>query len=206
MKPIKGAYSNAAHRICRAVLCLPFCFAVVAAQGQSIPFDFDSLPAGSALPGDYVQGNLTAHLSSTGMGGYYIQQVDTYVVKPGGFAGNMICPTGITSADLLVSFSSSLSEFSIMYSPEEYGCGDSSATMRVTGYIGTTFVATNTATAPIPGTWPTGTLTLSAAQGFDNVVVHYDAPPAGCSDIGWIFMADNMFATPLDNIFANGFE
>jgi hypothetical protein len=192
----------------RTIRALSLVLAIAAAsiQAQSVPFDFDNLPPGSGLPGNYVQGNVTASFTSTGLGGYYIQQVDTYIVKPAGFAGNMICPSSTSSADLLVSFSAPLSDFSIMYSPEEYGCGDSSATMRVTGYLGANFVATNTATAPIPGTWPTGTLSLSAPQGFDNVVVHYDTPPPGCSDIGWIFMADNMFVTPLDKIFANGFE
>ena len=48
-------------------------------------------------------------------------------------------------------------------------------------------------------------LTLSAPQGFNNVVIHYAAAPA-CTDYGPIFMADNMYVTPLDKIFANGFE
>ena len=63
-----------------------------------------------------------------------------------------------------------------MYAPSEFGC-DSSATMRITGYMNGAFVATSTATAPNPGTWPTGVLTLSAPQGFNSVVIHYDAAP-----------------------------
>jgi hypothetical protein len=58
-----------------------------------------------------------------------------------------------------------------------------------------TYVGTSTATADPPGTWPTGTLTFSAPQGFSSVVVHYDSPPA-CGDWGPIFMADNMYVTP----------
>jgi len=50
-------------------------------------------------------------------------------------------------------------------------------------------------------------LSLNAPQGFNNVVVHYDsAPPPGSCDYGVIFAADDMLATPLDKIFANGFE
>jgi len=36
---------------------------------------------------------------------------------------------------------------------------------------------------------------FSSTQGFDNVVIHYDARPA-CQDYGPIFMADNMTVTP----------
>jgi hypothetical protein len=58
------------------------------------------------------------------------------------------------------------------------------------------FVGTNTATAYPPGTWPTGTLSIQVPQGFDRVVVHYDAPPPTCTKWGPIFLADNMIVTP----------
>jgi hypothetical protein len=47
---------------------------------------------------------------------------------------------------------------------------------------------------------------LSSPQGFDTVVVHYDAPPPTGGDWGPIFMADYMVVTIADRVFANGFE
>lgn len=44
--------------------------------------------------------------------------------------------------------------------------------------------------------WPTATLSFSAAQGFNSVIVHYGAPPPAGGDHGTIFMADNMNVTP----------
>ena len=58
-------------------------------------------------------------------------------------------------------------------------------------------VATNTTTAPNPGVWPTGLLTLASAQGFNSVVIHYETRPA-CLDSAMDFMADNMTVTLLD--------
>jgi hypothetical protein len=86
-----------------------------------------------------------------------------------------------------------LTDFSILYAPEEYAC-DSSARMRVTGYSDNAFVATSTMTAEA-GTWPTATLSLTSAISFNRVVVHYDAPPPTGGDWGPIFMADNMNVT-----------
>ena len=89
----------------------------------------------------------------------------------------------------------SLTDFSIMFAPEEYGC-DGTAVLRVTAYMNGSYVGTNTAMAPQPGTWPTGILTFHSAQGFNSVVVHYDSPPQGSCDWGPIFMADNLNVTP----------
>jgi hypothetical protein len=164
------------------------------ARAGAVLFDFDNAPQYAGLPIDVTVDGITAHLSATGSG-FSVQAAGVLGFTPTGFSGLCIYPNSIYAADLLISFSTPITDFSIMYAPEEYGCGDNSATMRVTGYSGTTNVGTNTTTAPVPGTWPTGTLTLSAAQGFDNVVVHYDSPPA-CTDIGPIFMADNMNVTP----------
>lgn len=181
------------------------CLAVTPARAQIVLFDFDSAPLFTPLPLDITVGSLTAHLSATGEG-YSIQRADTLGFTPAGFAGNSIYPSSVFPADLLISFSTVLTDFSIMFAPEEYAC-DSSATMRVTAYMGTAFVATATATAPIPGTWPTGVLFIAAPQGFDNVVVHYDSPPPTGGDWGPIFMADNMTVTPnSDVIFKDGFE
>ena len=189
----------------RLMFVLLMCVAMSSAQAQSVLFDFDSAPLFTPLPLDITVGSLTAHLSATG-DGYSIQRADTLGFTPAGFAGNSIYPSSVFAADLLVSFSEVLNGFSIMFAPEEYAC-DSSATIRVTAYMGTTFVATATATAPIPGTWPTGVLSITAPEGFDNVVVHYDSPPPTGGDWGPIFMADNMSLSPTtDIIFINGFE
>ncbi len=57
-------------------------------------------------------------------------------------------------ADLIVDFSTPLTDFSILYAPEEYAC-DSSATMRVTAYLNGALVGTATTNAQA-GTWPIG--------------------------------------------------
>jgi thrombospondin type 3 repeat protein len=103
----------------------------------------------------------------------------------------------VFAADLLIGFSVSVAAFSILYAPEEYST-NSSARMRVTAYRGGAAVGTSTAVADPPGTWPSATLSIAVPQGFDSVVVHYDAPPPTGGDYGPIFMADNMWVTGLD--------
>ncbi len=160
----------------------------------AVLFDFDNAPAYTSLPIDVTAGGITAHMSATG-GGFSIQRADTMGFTPWGFGGNCIYPNSVFPADLLASFDVTLSDFSIMYSPQELGCDDS-ATMRVTAYLDGAFAGTDTATVPIPGTWPTGTLRIHVAGGFNSVVVHYDARPPRCQDYGPIFLADNMIVTP----------
>lgn len=199
--PARGS----AIRPAAALLSILLLACAAPAGAQSVLFDFDSAPLNTRLPLDVSVGSLTAHLSATDQG-YSIQRADSLGFTPAGFAGHSIYPSSVFAADLLIGFSQTLQDFSIMYAPEEYGC-DSSATLRVTAYRGTTFVATATTTAPVPGTWPTGVLALSAQQAFDNVVVHYDAAPPTGGDWGPIFMADNMIVTVSANIiFANGFD
>lgn len=169
-----------------------------------ILFDFDNAPYQSSLPVSVTVSGLTAQLSATGQG-YSIQAAGVLGFTPSGFAGFVIYPNSIYAADLLVAFSQTIDSFSIQCAPEEYAC-DSSATLRATAYRNGAFVATATTTAPVPGTWPTATLTLVALQGFDAIVVHYDAPPPTGGDWGPIFMADNMVVTLADRLFANGFE
>ena len=167
-----------------------------AATAQTVLFDFDNAPLYSPLPIDLTVGGITAHFSATGQG-YSIQRADTLGFTPVGFAGNCIYPSSVYLADLLVGFpQTTLTYFSIMYAPEEYAC-DSSATMRVTAYLNGTVVGTNTAVADPPGTWPTGTLSITVPQGFNHVVVHYDSPPPTGGDWGPVFLADNMQVTPL---------
>lgn len=169
-----------------------------------IVFDFDNAPYQSSLPIGVTVNGLTAQLSATGQG-YSIQTAGVLGFTPSGFAGYVIYPNSIYGADLLVAFSQTIGSFSILCAPEEYAC-DSSATLRATGYRNGAFVATATTTAPVPATWPTANLTLAASQGFDTVVVHYDAPPPTGGDWGPIFMADYMVVTLVDRIFANSFE
>lgn len=159
----------------------------------SVTFDFDNAPVHTSLPIDLTVNGLTAHFSATGSG-FSIQPANTMGFTPAGFSGLCLYPGSVSAADLLISFSEGLTDFSILYSPHELGC-DTSATMRVTAYVNGVYVATNTSTAPNPGTWPTGTLSLTAPAGFNSVVVHYDARPATCQDWGPIFLADIMTVT-----------
>jgi hypothetical protein len=156
----------------------------------SVTFDFDNAPVHTSLPIDLTIDDLTAHLSATA-GGFSIQPADTLGFTPSRFAGLCIYPNSVFPADLVVEFSRALTMFAILYSPQELGCDDS-ATMRVTAYMNAAAVATNTATASVPGTWPSETLSIVVPAGFNRVVVHYDAPPPTCQDWGPIFLADNM--------------
>jgi len=185
-------------------LGLAFAAIATVAHADTILFDFDNAPLHVPLPLDVTSGPLTAHLSATGEG-FSIQTADVLGFTPAGFSGYAIYPSSVFAADLLVAFSSPVQGVSILYAPEEYAC-DSSATMRITAYLGLAFVGTATATASAPGTWPTGTLAIATATPFDNVVIHYESPPPTGGDWGPIFMADNMFATTTDVIFANGFD
>ncbi len=169
---------------------------------QSILFDFENATQYTPFPISLTVGGLTAQFSGTG-GGYSIQAANTMGFTPAGFSGLCIYPAGINLADLKISFSKTLSAFSILYAPQELAC-DSSARMRVTAYGNDTLVGTNTMVADPPGTWPTATLAIQSPQGFNNVVVHYDAPPPTGGDYGTIFMADNMNVTVLRAPFIAG--
>jgi hypothetical protein len=166
-------------------------------KAQNVLFDFDNAPLHSPLPIDLTVNGITAHFS--GNPSYYnysIQRADVLGFTPVGFAGYCIYPSTIDPCDLLISFSQALTFASILYAPEEYAT-DSSCRMRITAYLGATYVGTNTYTIPVPGTWPTGTLSITTTQPFDNVVIHYDAPPPTGGDYGPIFMADNLWITPV---------
>lgn len=179
----------------RVVVLAGICGLSVTGWGQSILFNFDNIPAHTPFPTDVTVSGLTAHLSGTGQG-YSIQRADTMGFTPSGFSGNCIYPSSVFPADLLIGFSQSATDFNIMFAPQELAC-DSTATMRVTAYENGVFVGTNTAQAPNPGTWPTGVLAFTSNQGFNSVVVHYDAPPPTGGDYGPIFLADNMNVTPV---------
>jgi len=162
-------------------------------EAQTVLFDFENAPRYSPLPLTLTVGGVTAQFTATGQG-YSIQAANTMGFTPVGFFGNCIYPSSIYASDLVVSFSTSLTGFSILYAPQELAC-DSSATMRVTAYMDGTFVGTATTNAQA-GTWPSETLQISSSQPFNKVVVHYDKPPVTGGDWGPIFMADNMVVTP----------
>jgi hypothetical protein len=162
--------------------------------GQGVLFDFENAPLHSGLPLALTVGGITAQFSATGQG-FSIQEAGTMGFTPVGFSGYCIYPSSVFLADLLVGFSVNLTNFSILYAPQELAC-DSSARMRVTAYLDNALVGTSTTTADPPGTWPSATLSFSSAQLFNRVVVHYDAPPPTGGDWGPIFLADNMTVTP----------
>jgi hypothetical protein len=159
-------------------------------------FDFDDAPYRTPLPIDQTVGGITAHFSATGEG-FSIQRADVMGFMPVGFGGLCIYPSSAFAADLIIDFSVPVKEFSILYAPQELGCNDS-AIMRATAYMDAVLAGTATATAPQPGTWPTGTLSYNDGAGFNRIVVHYDQRPR-CGDSRPIFMADDMTVTPLMN-------
>jgi hypothetical protein len=167
-------------------------FAAASAPAQSVLFDFNDAPLHASLPIDLTVNGITAHFSATGQG--FSIQDNTAPIVPVGFTGRFIYPNSIYPADLLVSFDHVLTDFSILYSPQELGCDDS-ATMRVTAYMDGVFVGTKTKTASNPGTWPVDTLGCSFPVGFNSVVVHYDKKPPTCQDYGPIFLCDDMWVT-----------
>jgi hypothetical protein len=174
------------------------------AVAGSILFDFENatphtpLPVYPSTPLALTGDGLTANFSSSGGDGFSIQTLGTGTagIMPTGFSGNCIFPSGINTSDLLISFSQTITDFSILYATFELAT-DSAATMRVTAYMNSTKVETSTQTALPPFTYPSATLSISAGQGFNNVVVHYDSPPPTGGDYTPIFMADNMQVTTL---------
>lgn len=168
--------------------------ATMVSRAQTVVFDFESAPVHSPLPVSLTVGGLTARFTAVAQG-YSIQEANTMGFTPAGFSGLCLYPSSVFASDLQVEFSLLIRDFSILYAPQELAC-DSSARMRITAYRGQTLVGTQTATADPPGTWPTGTLVFQSAQGFDRVVIHYDAPPPTGGDWGPIFMADNLTVMP----------
>ena len=82
-------------------------------EAQSILFDFDNAPVHTSLPISVTVGGITAQLSATGQG-FSIQPANSLGFTPAGFAGYCIYPNSVYAADLLVSFSTPLTAFSIM--------------------------------------------------------------------------------------------
>ncbi len=157
-------------------------------------FDFDDETLYAPLPLDITRGGLTAHVWAPGTFGYYIQYADFTGFLPTGFAGKCVYPSSLYQATLEVDFSAPITEFSIMFAPQEYNCNDTS-TIRATAYLGGVLVGTSTANADNPGTWPSGTLDFASPGTFDQMVITYDADPPTCQDFIRAFMADNVLVT-----------
>lgn len=150
-------------------------------------FDFDGATPGSGLPQWFTAGGIGATFS----GGYSVQPVGTLGIAPLGMSGYYLYPSSVFPSDLVIDFDLPVVDFSLLFAPDELAC-DTSATLRATASYGGTFVATATATAPVPGTYPSGTLSLVSAAPFTHVVVHWESPGQGCGDYGPIFFADRV--------------
>ncbi len=162
----------------------------------STTFNFDDAPGYTTLPIDLISDGLLARFTSYAPSGgtFVVWPYDTWGIRPAGFEGLSLFPTSIFGADLIVDFSEPLVDFSILFALQELGCDDT-ATMRVTTFMNGVQVATATGMVPVPGTYPSGTLSIAAPAGFNRVVVHYDSPPQRCQDWGPIFFADNVTVT-----------
>ena len=61
----------------------------IPARAQSLLFDFENASAGSSLPLTLTVAGLSANFSSSGLGGFYIQQPRNAILyTPVGFSGN----------------------------------------------------------------------------------------------------------------------
>lgn len=158
-------------------------------------FDFDDAPVHTSLPIALSSNGLNAFFTATGSG-FSVQPVGSTGIAPAGMSGLYLYPNSVFGADLIINFSEPLTQLSIMYALQELACDDT-ATMRVTVYMDNTQVATNTARVPVPGTYPTGLLSITHAAGFNRAVIHYDSRPPTCQDYGIIFFADNLTVTRL---------
>jgi hypothetical protein len=116
------------------ILCLAlFCFSLIGlfskATAQTVLFDFDNAPLGSSLPIDQSAGGITAHLAATGQG-FSIQEANVLGFTSSGFSGRIIYANRNNPSDLLIGFDQIMTDFLIMYSPQELSC-DNSATIKL---------------------------------------------------------------------------
>ena len=168
--------------------------ALPAVRAQQVLFDFNNAPIHTPLPIDLTVGGVTGHFSGTGQG--FSIQGPGVPIYPVGFSGNFIYPSSVFAADLVVSFSRTLTDFSTLYAVNELACDDS-ATVRVTAYMNGVLVGTATMTAHNPGTYPVDTLSCSFPQGFNSVVVHWDHKGPTCQDYGVELFIDDLRVTPM---------
>jgi len=175
---------------------------LLANSAYAVLFDLESIPIHTPLPTSQAVDGLVAVFS----GGYSIQDINSVILMtPTGFSGHGLSPNSVFKADLFVSFKDQatmnpalVDRASILVAPQELAC-DSSATMRITAYLGSTLVATKTQIAPQQDVymWPTIDLGIAPGTPFDNIVVHWEAAPPTGGDYGVIFVADNLQANPV---------
>ncbi len=176
---------------------------VATAPAQNVLFDFNGGPQYSGTPLDQFSGGIRAHFTGTGSG-YSIQDIAQVIgVLPTGFSGLGLSPNSVFGADLLISFwdattgaAQYLDGAAILTAPQELAC-DSSSTMRISAYDGTTLVGSTTAISNDQNfTWPMIDLSFASTLPFDNVVIHFESGPPTGGDWGPIFVADNLTVTP----------
>jgi hypothetical protein len=175
---------------------------LLANSAYAVLFDLESIPIHTPLPTSQAVDGLVAVFS----GGYSIQDINLVILMtPTGFSGHGLSPNSVFKADLMGAFKDQatmnpalVDSASILVAPQELAC-DSSATMRITAYLGSTLVATKTQTAPQQDVymWPTIDLGIAPGLPFDNIVVHWVAAPPTGGDYGVIFVADNLRANPV---------
>src|SRR6266568_3077823 len=84
--------------------CLGFLL-ISPASAQKVLFNFDNAARYTPFPISLTAGGITAHFSATGQG-YSIQDANTMGFTPQGFSGNVIYPSSVFQADLLIKFDS----------------------------------------------------------------------------------------------------
>ena len=185
---------------CLASLTSPLLVALIASRstGQSVSFNLDNASPFTSLPVTVSSGGIGATLTGT-MQGFSIQFANTMGFTPVGFSGLCVYPNSVFPADLNISFTKTLTGFSILCAVQDLYC-DNGATMKVTAKMNGTAVGTATATAPPDFYWPSTTLAINVPSGFNSVTVHYQSAPPGCGDWGPIFMADNIVVTPAPTV------
>ncbi|MBS1718198.1 MAG: PEP-CTERM sorting domain-containing protein [Armatimonadetes bacterium] len=191
-------------KVSALLACFGSICAVSATGAASVLFDFNNGPQYSGTPLDQVAGGIRAHFDSIGGQGYSIQDIGQVIgMLPTGFSGLGLSPNSVFPSDLTISFHDAvtsnplfLSDVSMMVAPQELAC-DSSSTMKMSAYNGSTFVGSVTAVAVADVyTWPTIDLAFSSALPFDNVVIHFQSGPPTGGDWGPIFVADNLLVNP----------
>jgi len=176
--------------VCRALLAL-VTISGMAMSVRATLFDFNAAGEYTPLPINQVADGIKAQF----LGDYSVQLPTVSGVTPVGFTGLCLAPSN-TAKDLTITFSTVISDFSILYAPQELAC-DSSATMRAYAYMDTTLLGYNDQVASPPGTWPSATLSYSNPAGFNKVVVHYQSRPPTGGDYGSVFLSDNVNVTAL---------
>lgn len=167
-----------------------------AARAQPVTFDFNNGPVNTATPVDQFSGGMSAHFAHESIYPYAIWASNVFGFTPAGFSGYSLWPATVYRSDLYIDFSTSIDSISMLYAPQELNTS-SSCTMRLSAYMGPTFMGYVDYSSTNEGVWPSDTLAFGSTQPFDRVVVHYQAPPPTGGDYGPIFAIDNVTVNPV---------